>query len=192
MQRPDTNAVVILSYPEDMDYEVNEKITDAFEDTGNYTTISDGTENFVGNDIVLTCPIYGTPDDFAVWDECRRIINENGLPFPEEHDVIILTPGNVREWQEYFCPDTELDVVQAIVWNDAYYLAYPEKISDYASDAFIGRYTDEEMVEHLALNDDRLWGIDADIRAALNLMDLYRDTMAYSMWHDGDLWFWDR
>lgn len=192
MQRPSTNAVVILSYPEDMDYEENEKIMDAFEATGNYTTISDGTESFAGNDIVLTCPVYGTPDDFAIWAECQRIIDENSLPFPEEHDVIILSPRNVHEWREYFCPDTEVDVIRAIVQNDAYYLAYPEEISDYASEAFIGRYTEEEMAEHLAADDERLQGLDEDIRLALNLIDLYRDTMTYSMWHDGNLWFWNR
>ena len=182
MPRPNTTAVIILSYPEDMDYEINEKITEAFDDMG----------SFVDSDLVLTYPIYGTPDDFAIWAECRRIIDENNLPFPEEHDVIILTAGNVREWREYFCPDTEVDVIRAIVHNDAYYLAYPEGISDYASDAFIGRYTEEEMAEHLAADDERLLGLDEDIRAAIDLLDLYRDTMTYAMWHDENLWFWNR
>ena len=141
---------------------------------------------------VLSCPVYGTPDDYAIWNYCQSIIRSNELPFPEEHDVIILTSGNVREWREYFCPDTEVDVVQAIVWNDSYYLAYPEEISDYASDAFIGRYTEEEMAEHLADDDERLLDLDDDIRSAINLRDLYRDTMTYTMWHDGDLWFWNR
>lgn len=192
MPRPDTTAVIVLSYPENIDYEINEKIISVFEASGDYTTISDGTESFIGNDIVLSCPVYGTPDDFAIWNYCQSIIRSNELPFPEEHDVIILASENVREWREYFCPDTEVDVVQAIVWNDSYYLAYPEEISDYASDAFIGRYTEEKMAEHLADDDERLIDLDDDIRSAINLRDLYRDTMTYTMWHDGDLWFWNR
>ena len=143
-------------------------------------TLSNGTELELG------------ADDYAIWNYCQSIIRSNELPFPEEHDVIILTSGNAREWREYFCPDTEVDVVQAIVWNDSYYLAYPEEISDYASDAFIGRYTEEEMAEHLADDDERLLDLDDDIRSAINLRDLYRDTMTYTMWHDGDLWFWNR
>lgn len=192
MPRPNTTAVIVLSYPEHMDYEINEKIISVFETSGDYTTIYDGTESFIGNDIVLSCPVYDTPDDFAIWNYCQSIIRSNELPFPEEHDVIILSSGNVREWREYFAPDTDGDVIEAIVQNDSYYLAYPEKISDYASDAFIGRYTEEEMAEHLADDDVRLLDLDDDIRSAINLRDLYRDTMTYTMWHDSDLWFWNR
>ena len=121
------------------------------------------------------------------------LLEKNSLPVPDSMEIIILSSYNVSEWAEYIAPDTDEDIVTAIVSNDGYYLQNPDRIEEAARDDFIGRFRSEkEFAEFLASDDPKIQALDGDIFDALDLVKYYSDTIQYETWHDGDLWFWNR
>ena len=123
----------------------------------------------------------------------ESLLEKNSLPVPNSMEIIILDDDNVSEWVEYIVPDADADVVQAIVENDSYYLQNPDRIEEVTKDDFIGRFRSErEFAEFLASDDPKIQSLDEDIFDALDLEKYYSDTIQYEVWHDGDLWFWNR
>lgn len=125
-------------------------------------------------------------------NELERLISAENITMPTV-ETILVTADNVDAWRDYFGVQADDDVVEALI-NDSSepFLTDPTAIDGYINENYIGRFTEEEMAEHQAETDPKINDLDDDIRACLDLVKYYRDTMHYDMWHEGEIWFWNR
>ena len=178
-----TTLIMLLSGVLDNDYDrLNDLISEKYENAP---------ENPSDADFAITAIVDSDKVKETV-NELERLISAENITMPTI-ETILVSADNVDAWKDYFGVQADDDVVEALI-NDSSepFLTDPTAIDGYVNENYIGRFTEEEMAEHLAETDPKINELDDDIRASLDLVKYYRDTMHYDMWHDGEIWFWNR
>ena len=178
-----TTLIMLLSGISDNDYDrLDDILSEKYENTPNNPSDAD----FAITAIVDSDKVKETVN------ELERLISAVNITMPTV-ETILVSADNVDDWKDYFGVRADDDVVEALI-NDSSepFLEDPTAIDGYVNENYIGRFTEEEMAEHLAESDPKINDLDDDIRSALDLVKYYHDTMKYDMWNEGEIWFWNR
>ena len=178
-----TTLIMLLSGIADNDYDkLDDILSEKYENAP---------ENPSDADFAITAIVDSDKVKETV-NELERLISAENIAMPTV-ETILVSADNVDDWKDYFGVQADDNVVEALI-NDSSepFLTDPTAIDGYVNENYIGRFTEEEMAEHLAETDPKINELDDDIRASLDLVKYYRDTMHYDMWHDGEIWFWNR
>ena len=144
-----TTLIMLLSGIADNDYDkLDDILSEKYENAP---------ENPSDADFAITAIVDSDKVKETV-NELERLISAENIAMPTV-ETILVSADNVDDWKDYFGVQADDNVVEALI-NDSSepFLTDPTAIDGYVNENYIGRFTEEEMAEHLAETDPKING----------------------------------